>query len=140
MKALLVLLVCAALAGCTSVSVQSPQLAAAHGDRPGYEELDCARLGAEADSLARRESQLVLAQAQRLEATKGQAAPGDGQAGAVEASGLADVRGEREAVRVAMESKQCPGVGRSMARSHKFPPFNAAPYFTPRPQQRNQVH
>lgn len=73
-----------------------------------YEQYDCERLTVEADSLSRRESQLVIAQEQRLKSSKVQAFwLGYGQGDGNEASELANVRGEREAVRKAMDANKC---------------------------------
>jgi hypothetical protein len=73
-----------------------------------YENFDCSRLAVEQDSLARRENQLVIAQEQRYKTSQVQAFWwGFGQGDGVEASELANVRGEKEAVRTAMEAKGC---------------------------------
>ena len=73
-----------------------------------YENYDCSRLAIELNALARRENQLVIAQEQRIKSSNVQAfwfgyGTGDG----IEASELANVRGEKEAVRKAMEIKGC---------------------------------
>jgi len=73
-----------------------------------YKNLDCSQLSAELDSLTRRENQLVIAQKQRIKTSEMQAfwwgfGTGDG----IEASELANVRGEKEAVRRTMEAKSC---------------------------------
>ena len=58
--------------------------------------------------MARRESQLALAQQQRVKTSKVQAFwYGFGQGDGIEASELATVRGEKEAVRKAMEVNKC---------------------------------
>jgi hypothetical protein len=73
-----------------------------------YENFDCSRLGAEVDSLARREDQLVRAQEQRVKTSEVQAFwLGFGQGDGIEASELANVRGEKEAVRKAMDVNRC---------------------------------
>ena len=140
MKAPFALLVCGALAACTNLPVQAPQFAATQGDRPGHEPLDCARPAVGDVSLEGRESQQGVAPEQRPEAAGVQAGPGDGQAGAVEASGSTDVRGGQEAARMAMETGWCPGMDRPVARSRKFPPLNTDFYFKANPQQSVQVH
>jgi hypothetical protein len=62
----------------------------------------------ELDSLARRENQLVAAQEQRVKSNNFQAFwLGYGQGDGIEASELANVRGEKESVRKAMEIKKC---------------------------------
>jgi hypothetical protein len=68
-----------------------------------YENFDCLRLSAELDSLARRENQLVVAQTSEMQAFW----YGYGQGDGMEASELANVRGEKEAVRKAMATKSC---------------------------------
>ena len=114
MKARYVLFACSAsavLAGCMNLPTQSSQITGTYVSGLKYEEFDCGRLTVEADSLARREGQLVVAQEQRLKSSKVQAFwLGYGQGDGIEASELANVRGEREAVRKAMEVKQCSGV------------------------------
>lgn len=73
-----------------------------------YEQFECQSLAAEFDSLARRETQLVTAQEQRLKTSQVQAFWwGYGQGDGIEASELASVRGEKEAVRRAMARKGC---------------------------------
>ncbi len=73
-----------------------------------YENFDCSRLSAEIDSLARRENQLVVAQEQRIKTSETQAFWwGYGQGDGLEASELANVRGEKEAVRKALEVNKC---------------------------------
>ena len=73
-----------------------------------YEQFDCYQLAAESYRLAQRESQLVVAQEQRIKTSEKQAfwwrfGQGDG----IEASELANVRGEQGAVRTASEKKNC---------------------------------
>ena len=71
-----------------------------------YDNYDYKRLAIELDSLARRENQLVIAQQQRSKTSEMQAFWwGFGQGDGIEASELANVRGEKEAVRKAMEAK-----------------------------------
>jgi hypothetical protein len=73
-----------------------------------YEDFDCSRLAVELDSLARRENQLAVAQEQRYKTSQTQAFWwGFGQGDGIEASELGNVRGEKEAVRKAMEVKRC---------------------------------
>ena len=63
---------------------------------------------AEVDSLVRRENQLVTAQEQRYKTSQVQAfGIGYGQGDGVEASELANVKGEKEAVRTALAAKNC---------------------------------
>ena len=73
-----------------------------------YDNFECSRLSAELGSLSRRENQLALAQEQRIKTSEIQAFwYGYGQGDGIEASELANVRGEREAVRTAMDVKVC---------------------------------
>jgi len=68
----------------------------------------CEQLGIELNSLSRRENSLVAAQQQRRKSGKVQAFwLGFGTGDGVEAAELATVRGEKEAVRKAMEKKGC---------------------------------
>ena len=96
------------LSGCLNMPTQPSQITGAYTSSLRYEGFDCNRLSAEADSLARRENQLVVAQEQRHRTSQVQAFWwGFGQGDGVEASELANVRGEREAIRRAMETNGC---------------------------------
>ncbi len=98
----------ALFAGCLNMPTQSSQITGSYTSSLKYEDFDCGRLSAEMDSLARRENQLVIAQEQRVKTSQMQAFWwGFGQGDGVEASELANVRGEKEAVRKAMEAKGC---------------------------------
>lgn len=95
-------------AGCLNMPTPPVQITGAYVSTLNYEQFDCPRLAAEADSLSRRESQLVAAQEQRVRSSQAQALwYGVGQGDGIEATELAQVRGEREAVRTTMASKQC---------------------------------
>lgn len=73
-----------------------------------YEDLDCKTLSAEYNSLIRRENKLVTAQNQRIQNSRIQAFWwGFGEGDGIEASELADVRGQIEAVLRVMEKKEC---------------------------------
>ena len=96
------------LAGCMNMPTPPSQITCSYTSGLRYEDFDCSRLGIELDSLARRENQLVIAQEQRIKTSQTQAFWwGFGQGDGIEASELANVRGEKEAVRKAMESKRC---------------------------------
>jgi len=96
------------LAGCTNMPTPTSQITGAYTSGLHYENYDCSRLAAEVDSLARRENQLIIAQEQRIKSSQTQAFWwGYGQGDGMEASELANVRGEKEAVRTAMDSKSC---------------------------------
>ena len=84
------------------------QITGAYTSSIKYELFDCSRLSVEHGSLARRENQLVAAQEQRVKTSEIQAFwRGFGQGDGIEASELANVRGEKEAVRSALEAKSC---------------------------------
>lgn len=98
----------ALFAGCMNMPTPTSQITASYVSGLRYEAFDCSRLSAESDSLARRENQLVIAQEQRVKTSEVQAFWwGYGQGDGIEASELANVRGEKEAVRRAMETKRC---------------------------------
>lgn len=94
--------------GCMNMPTPPSQITGSYTSGIRYEGLDCGRLAAELDSLSRRETQLVVAQEQRRKTSEMQAFwSGYGQGDGIEAVELANVRGEREAVRKTMESKGC---------------------------------
>ena len=98
----------ALIGGCMNMPTPPSQITSAYTSGLKYEAFDCSRLSVELDSLARRENQLVVAQQQRIKTSETQAfwywyGQGDG----IEASELANVRGEKESVRKAMEIKKC---------------------------------
>ena len=98
------------LQACFNLPTHSSQISGAYVNSLKYEQFGCDRLTAEADSLSRRESQLVIAQEQRLKSSKLQAFwLGFGQGDGIEASELSNVRGEREAVKKAMDVNNCSG-------------------------------
>ena len=97
-----------ALSGCMNMPTPPAQITGAYVSPLKYEGFDCSKLSAELASLSRRENQLVSAQSQRIKTSETQAFwYGYGQGDGIEASELANVRGEREAVRTAMETKAC---------------------------------
>lgn len=96
------------LVGCMNMPTQPSQITGSYTSGLRYENFNCSQLASEANSLARRENQLVIAQEQRIKTSTMQAMWwGYGQGDSVEASELANVRGEKEAVRHAIESKDC---------------------------------
>lgn len=96
------------LVGCVNMPTPTSQITGAYVSGLKYESFDCSRLSAELGSLSRRENQLVTAQQQRIKTSQTQAFWwGYGQGDGIEASELANVRGEREAVRSAMDAKVC---------------------------------
>lgn len=96
------------LGACLNMPTPPVQITGSYQSTLQYEQFDCGRLVAEQDSLSRRESQLVAAQEQRVRTSQMQAFWwGFGQGDGVEATELANVRGQREAVRTAIANKQC---------------------------------
>lgn len=98
----------AGLSGCMNMPTQTSQITGSYTSELKYEPYTCEQLAAETNSLARRENQLVIAQEQRIKTSKQQAFwYGVGQGDGIEAAELANVRGEKEAVRRAMEKRSC---------------------------------
>ena len=96
------------LSGCANMPTPTSQITGSYTSGLTYENFSCTKLLVEVDSLARRENQLVIAQEQRVKTSQMQAfwwgfGTGDG----IEASELANVRGEKEAARKAMSKKGC---------------------------------
>lgn len=97
-----------AFSGCMNMPTPPSQITSAYTSGLNYKNFSCEELAAEQASLARRENQLVIAQEQRVKTSNVQAFWwGYGQGDGVEASELANVRGEKEAVRRALDSKGC---------------------------------
>ena len=96
------------LSGCMNMPTPPSQITGSYTSGLNYKDFSCEELAAEQASLARRENQLVTAQEQRVKTSEVQAFWwGYGQGDGVEASELANVRGEKEAVRKALDSKGC---------------------------------
>jgi hypothetical protein len=96
------------LSGCANMPTPPEQITGSNMSRLEYDHYDCSQLTLELSALERLENQLVIAQEQRIESSKVQArwlcyGQGDG----IEASELADVRGEKKAVRQAIENRNC---------------------------------
>jgi hypothetical protein len=84
------------LAGCMNMPTAPTQITGSYTSSLQYENFDCLRLSAELDSLTRRENQLFVAQEQRVKTSEMQAFwYGYGQGDGMEASELANVRGEK---------------------------------------------
>ena len=97
------------LGGCLNMPTPENKITGAYVSGLNYEQFECTRLLAEHDSLSRRESQLVAAQQQRVKTSQMQAFWwGFGQGDGIEATELARVRGEKEAVTKAVATKSCP--------------------------------
>ena len=97
-----------ALGGCLNMPTPTNQITGTYVSGTNYQEFDCSRLIVERDSLERRETKLVAAQEQRIKNSQVQAVwLGIGQGDSIEASELAEVRGEKEAVIKTMAAKSC---------------------------------
>lgn len=108
MKKLLVGLMSLCLAACMNMPTQPSQITGVYTSGLRYEGFTCDQLSNEVNSLARRENQLTIAQEQRIKTSNVQAFWwGIGQGDGNEASELANVKGEKEAVRKAIDSKNC---------------------------------
>jgi hypothetical protein len=96
------------ISGCLNMPTPTSQITGSYASGLRYADFDCSRLATELESLTRRENQLVIAQEQRVKTSQMQAFWwGFGQGDGIEASELANVKGEKEAVRKAMEAKGC---------------------------------
>jgi len=94
--------------GCLNMPTPPSQITGSYISGFRYDDSSCDRLAVEINSLARRENQLVRAQEQRIKTSQMQAFWwGFGQGDGIEASEIANVRGEKEAVRKAMEANRC---------------------------------
>ncbi|MBC6442839.1 MAG: hypothetical protein GDA53_06915 [Rhodobacteraceae bacterium] len=106
---MLIFLTCLlALGACANRPTSPAQITGSYSSGLVYESFSCRKLAAEQESLARRESRLVIAQEQRIKSSNMQAWwLGYGQGDGMEASELATVRGQKEAVRTALAAKGC---------------------------------
>lgn len=94
--------------GCANMPTPTSQITSSYTSDLKYMKYDCDRLAVELNALARRENQLVIAQEQRIKTSQIQAFWwGFGNGDGIEASELANVRGEKEAVRTAIARKGC---------------------------------
>ena len=108
MKRIFAITLLISLAGCMNMPTPPSQITGSYTSGLKYDDFECKKLIPEEDSLARRENQLVIAQEQRIKTSQTQAFwYGVGQGDGIEASELANVRGEKEAVRKAMVAKGC---------------------------------
>lgn len=100
------------MTGCLNMPTDPSEITGTHVSHLKYDQYDCPTLVAEANSLARREALLVTAQTNRMKRSHQQAFwVGYGKGDGIEAAELAILRGEKEAVLKAMDSKECPGTG-----------------------------
>lgn len=96
------------ISGCANKPTAPNQITGAYVSTMEYEPYSCSRLAAELNSLSRRENQLALAQKGRVGSSQVQEFwLGYGTGDGIEASELANVRGEREAIRKTMGIKGC---------------------------------
>ncbi len=105
---ILAIFLMAAISGCMNMPTPESQITGVYVSPVKYEDYDCSQLSTESSSLARRENVLITAQTQRYKTSETQAFwYGYGQGDGIEASELASVRGEKEAVRTSMQSHGC---------------------------------
>ena len=96
------------ISGCMNMTTHPDEITGSYTSRLNYKNFSCNELFAELGSLTRRENVLVEAQERRVKKSKVQAFWwGIGQGDGVEAAELADVRGEKEAVRTAIDANGC---------------------------------
>lgn len=96
------------VSGCMNMPTPPSQITGAYTSGLKYKEYSCSQLATELASLARRENQLVTAQEQRIKTSQMQAFWwGYGQGDGIEASEIANVKGEKEAIRKAVDTKKC---------------------------------
>ena len=110
MKSLVVVVMMAMflVIGCMNMPTKPSQISASYTSEMVYKDHDCDELAVELNHLARRENQLIIAQEQRIKTSEMQAFwYGYGQGDGIEASELANVKGQKESVRRAMELKNC---------------------------------
>lgn len=119
------------LTGCFNLATPPSQISGSYTSELQYQNFTCEQLSAELSSLARRENQLATAQEQRRKSSMMQAFwIGYGNGDGIEAAELANVRGEKEAVRKAIEANRC-GASKgassqhSTTSSHPAGPLNA---------------
>lgn len=103
--------------GCVTMPTPASKVTGSYTSELKYESFDCSKLYVELDSLTKQESRLAVAQEQRRKTSQIQAFwTGYGPPDGIEAYRLAKVRGEKDAVRRAMEARKCdalttPGTG-----------------------------
>lgn len=99
---------CLFLSGCLNMPTEPAQITGAYVSPTKYANLTCPQLETELTALSRRESELVLAQQERYKTSQMQAFwYGYGQGDGLEASELANVRGDKEAVKEEMDKNTC---------------------------------
>ncbi len=104
----LAVMAAATVTGCMNLATKPAEITGSYTSDLKYQNYNCDQLGIEVNSLARRENQLATAQEQRRKSGKVQAFwLGYGTGDGIEAAELANVRGEKEAVRRAMDKQSC---------------------------------
>ena len=95
------------LSSCANMPTRSNQITGSYTSGIKYEDYSISRLEVELEALTKRESDLVVAQDQRLKSSQVQAFWwGFGNGDGIEAAELARVRGEKQAVIKAIELKR----------------------------------
>lgn len=108
MKTTMIFLLSSAATGCANVGTSPEQITGTYVSPVKYDKYTCSQLAVESSSLARRQDLLINAQASRVSSNEVQAFwLGYGNGDGIEAAELANVKGETEAVRSAMEYKKC---------------------------------
>ena len=96
------------LLGCFNMPTPPVQIVGSVTSELPYMNVSCEDLALEINNLSRRESQLVVAQEQRIKTSKVQAFwMGSGTGDGMEASDLSVVRGQKNAIMKAMTKKKC---------------------------------
>jgi len=98
------------LTGCIRYNLTTPptEITGSYVSDLKYSGYNCQQLASEVNSLSRRENSLVIAQEQRHRNSQRQARiTGYGTGDGIEAFELANVRGEKEAARLAMDKAGC---------------------------------
>ena len=91
---------------CMNMPTPTSQITGAYTSQLAYDNFPTEKLSAEYNSLVRREKALVVAQEQRIKTSEVQAFwYGVGKGDGIEASELAVVRGELEAIRRVLEER-----------------------------------
>jgi hypothetical protein len=96
------------LGGCMNMPTKPSQITGSYVSPVEYAGYRCNELIGEIGSLSRRESQLVIAQEQRIKTSEVQAFMwGYGLGDGIEASELANVKGRKEAVQKVIDLNKC---------------------------------
>lgn len=110
MKQIIITCALLTLTACVYPNMPTPeaQITPTYVSSAKYQNFTCIQLQAEFDSVSRREAQVQKAQEQRYKTSQQQALWwGYGQGDGIEASELANLRGEKEAIRKSADEKGC---------------------------------